>query len=143
MPGSRRPAPRLRAPERRPPRAGGRGGGSVSGDRCRSLRAVIGPRGVGGWGPRGPREEQGSGERAAQATPLPRGQSQSAREPFSKAAPDVIDVELDESDESAQESAARPATAPPTDPLTLAEAAPRSGDFARARELYRRAAEGS
>ncbi len=51
-------------------------------------------------------------------------------------------MELDESDESAQESAARPATAPPTDPLTLAEAARRSGDFARARELYRRAADG-
>jgi hypothetical protein len=117
--------------------------GSLAKERERALRAALGiPEVIGLEALPSQRAEGSAAGSPPPAIPAPtvslRGTSSVARvDDSAKASPPVPTVELETDD------APPPAAVPARDPLALAEQARRAGDYAKARELYRAAAEGS
>lgn len=119
--------------------------GSLAKERERVLRAALGVSEVEVIGLEALPSQRAKGAAAGSpppAVPAPtvslRGTSAVARaDDSAKASPPVPTVELETDD------APPPAAVSARDPLALAEQARRAGDYAKARELYRAAAEGS
>jgi hypothetical protein len=123
--------------------------GPLEAPRAAALRATLGISAPGGAEATEALPAEATRERVAAPVPAggqvvaaSRGSSSRTEEP-SKGVRPVPEVTL-EPDEAAEPAPTAPsAPVQPTDPLAMAEQARRAGDYGQARELYRRAAEGT
>jgi hypothetical protein len=114
--------------------------GALPEDRAKLVRDTLGMPRVVGLDTLAPAEQSIDAKRQATVARAPVQAAPPAGEtpPSPPAA-----VELAETEEPAATPPPKAAPEPPQDPLALAEAARRAGDFQKARDLYRRAGDGS